>query len=228
MTPTRQPEEIVDLAHPFGVALGEVVVHRHHVHAAPGERVEIDRQRRHQRLAFAGLHFGNASLVQDHAADELHVEVPLTERALGRLRGRWQMPRPECHRGSRRPPTCCLNASVRARRASSESSLKVALQRVDRRNPRKIGLDPPLVRRTEQLAGNSADHAVSPSRPRRCCCRTLPNPTGRNATAGDGFRRNSACLQASMAVECGKCRTFRSSFMQTAAACGWIGQFVER
>jgi hypothetical protein len=65
---------------------------------------------------------------------------------------------------------------------------------------------------------------MSPSRPRRCCCHTLPNPTGRNATAEDGFRRNSGYLPASMAVECGKCRPFRSSFMQTAAACGRIGQ----
>ena len=81
----REAEEIVDLAHPFGVALGEVVVDRHHVHAAAGERVEIDRQRRDQRLAFAGLHLGDAALVQDHAADELHVEMALPERALGGL-----------------------------------------------------------------------------------------------------------------------------------------------
>src|SRR5262249_56550182 len=47
---------------------------------------------------------------------------------------------------------------------------------------------------TEQLAGNGADQAVSPSRPRRCCCRTLSNPTGRNAAAEDDFCRNSARL----------------------------------
>ena len=85
MTPVFKPEEAVDLAHPFGVALGEVVVDGDHVHAAAGERVEIDRERRDQRLALAGLHLGDAALVQDHAADELHVEVPLADRALGRL-----------------------------------------------------------------------------------------------------------------------------------------------
>ena len=28
-----QPQELVHLAHPLGVAAGQVVVHRHHVHA---------------------------------------------------------------------------------------------------------------------------------------------------------------------------------------------------
>ena len=85
MTPIGQAEEAVDLAHPFGVALGEVVVDGHDVHAAAGQRVEVDGERRDQRLAFAGLHLGDLALVQDHAADELHVEVALAERALGRL-----------------------------------------------------------------------------------------------------------------------------------------------
>ena len=80
-----QPEELVDLAHPFGVALGEIVVDGDDMDAAAGERVEIDRQRRDQRLAFAGLHLGDLAFVQDHAADQLHVEMALAERALGRL-----------------------------------------------------------------------------------------------------------------------------------------------
>ena len=81
----RQPEEFVDLAHPFGVALGQVIVDGDDVDAAAGERVEIDRQRRDQRLAFAGLHLGNLAVVQHHAADHLHVEMALAERALGGL-----------------------------------------------------------------------------------------------------------------------------------------------
>ena len=83
MTPTVEPEEAVDLAHPFGVALGEIVVDGDDMHAAAGERIEIDRQRRDQRLAFAGLHLGDPAFVQDHAADQLHVEMALAERALG-------------------------------------------------------------------------------------------------------------------------------------------------
>ena len=83
--PHRQPEELVDLPHPLGVAFRQIIVHRHHVNAVPGQRVQIARQRRHQRLAFAGLHFGNLALVQHHAADQLHVKVPHVHRAPSRL-----------------------------------------------------------------------------------------------------------------------------------------------
>ena len=55
-----QAEEPVDLPHPFGVAAGEVVVDRDDVDALAGERVEIDGQGGDQRLAFAGLHLGDA------------------------------------------------------------------------------------------------------------------------------------------------------------------------
>ena len=54
----RQPQKLVDLAHPLGIALGQVVVHRDHVHAVPRQRIQIAGQRGHQRFAFAGLHFG--------------------------------------------------------------------------------------------------------------------------------------------------------------------------
>ena len=87
-----EPEEFVDLPHPFGVALGEIVVDGDDVNAAAGERVEIDRKGGDQGLAFAGLHFRDAALVQHHAADELNVEVALAERALAGL----------AHRGERR------------------------------------------------------------------------------------------------------------------------------
>ena len=80
-----EAEEIVDLPHPFGVALGQIVVDCDDVHAAAGERIEIDGKRRDQRLAFAGLHLGDLAFVQDHAADQLHVEMALAERALGGL-----------------------------------------------------------------------------------------------------------------------------------------------
>ena len=35
----RQAEKAVELAHPFGVALGQVVVNGNHVHAAPTQRI---------------------------------------------------------------------------------------------------------------------------------------------------------------------------------------------
>ena len=98
-----QAEELVDLAHPFGVALGEIVVDGDDMDARAGERVEIDGERGDQRLAFAGLHLGDRALVQDHAADELHVEMALAERALGRPRARSRKPGPEGRRATCRP-----------------------------------------------------------------------------------------------------------------------------
>jgi hypothetical protein len=70
-----QPETVVDRAHPLGVAAGEVVVDGDEMHALAGQRVEDHREGRGQRLALAGLHLGDVAAVQDHATDELHVEV---------------------------------------------------------------------------------------------------------------------------------------------------------
>ena len=53
--------------------------------ALAGQRVEIDRQGRDQGLAFAGLHLGDHAAMQHDAAHQLHVEMALAERALGRL-----------------------------------------------------------------------------------------------------------------------------------------------
>src|SRR4051794_36587485 len=74
-------ERVVDRRHPVGVAAGEVVVDRDHVHARAGQRVEDDGERRGERLALAGLHLGDVAAVQHHAADELHVEVAHAHRA---------------------------------------------------------------------------------------------------------------------------------------------------
>ena len=78
-------EEAVDLPHPLGVAAGEIVVDGDDVHALALERVEIDRQRRHQRLALAGLHLGDLAAVERDAADQLHVIVALAQRSDRRL-----------------------------------------------------------------------------------------------------------------------------------------------
>ena len=71
-----QAEELVKPAHPFRVAFGQVVVDGDDVDAFAFERIQICRQRRDQRFSFTGLHFGDPALVQNDAADELHVEVP--------------------------------------------------------------------------------------------------------------------------------------------------------
>ena len=55
------------------------------MHALARHGVQINRQRRHQGLALAGLHFGNFTLVQHQAAHQLDVEMALAEGPLRRL-----------------------------------------------------------------------------------------------------------------------------------------------
>ena len=69
-----EAEKFVNRAHPFRVARRQVIVHRHHMDAAAGQRIEINRHGGHERFAFAGGHFGDLPRVQRHAANELDVE----------------------------------------------------------------------------------------------------------------------------------------------------------
>ena len=66
-----EAEEAVDLAHPLGVALGEIVVDGDDVDAAAGEGVQVAGKRGDEGLAFAGLHLGDFAGVEDDAADKL-------------------------------------------------------------------------------------------------------------------------------------------------------------
>ena len=59
----------------------------------PVSAVQVDRQRRHQRLAFAGAHLGDLAVVQHHAADQLDVEVAHLQRPLAAPRARRRRPR---------------------------------------------------------------------------------------------------------------------------------------
>ena len=76
-------EEIVDLAHPDGVAAREVVVDGHDVHALSFEGVEVDRERGDEGLTLSGAHLGDVAAVERKASDELDVIVALAERAAG-------------------------------------------------------------------------------------------------------------------------------------------------
>ena len=76
-----EAEEAVDFAHPFGVALGEVVVDGDDVDAVAGEGVEIAGEGGDEGLAFAGLHLGDFALVEDHAANHLDIEVAHADNA---------------------------------------------------------------------------------------------------------------------------------------------------
>ena len=81
----RHAEGAVDAAHELGLVRREVVVDRDDVHALAGDRVEVRREGRGQRLALTGLHLGDVAEVQRGAAHDLHVVGALAERALGGL-----------------------------------------------------------------------------------------------------------------------------------------------
>ena len=126
----------------------------------PADGVEIDRQRRDQRLAFAGLHLGDLAFVQDHAADQLHVEMALAERALGRLahggEGRHQDVVERLAFGDLRLEGVGARAQLVVRQLC-----EFRLQRVDGVDPGLIAPDAPFVRGAEQLAGETTDHRIS-------------------------------------------------------------------
>ncbi len=74
-----------DLAHPFAVAFGEVIVDRDNVNTVSGQRIQIGRKRRDEGFAFARLHLGDIALVQKISADQLHIEPAQSKCALGGL-----------------------------------------------------------------------------------------------------------------------------------------------
>ena len=78
----REAEIVVEVPHPLRVAAGEVRVHRDEMRALAGQRVQIERQRRDERLAFARRHLGDLAEVQLDAAHELHVVVHHVPRQL--------------------------------------------------------------------------------------------------------------------------------------------------
>jgi hypothetical protein len=80
-----EAEKTMQSPHPLGVAIGQVVVDRDHVDAVAGKRIQVGGQRCHQRLALTGPHLGDLAIVQDHAADQLNIEVTHAERALAGL-----------------------------------------------------------------------------------------------------------------------------------------------
>ena len=137
--------------------MGEIVVDRDHVHALAGERVQVDRKRCHQGLAFAGLHLGDVTLVQHHAADQLDVEVPLAEGPLGRLADRGEGRDQEVVQGLALFKLLLELGGPGAQRIIGELH-KLRFERIDGVDPWLVGLDASVVGGTEKLACERTDH----------------------------------------------------------------------
>ena len=153
----RHAEEAVDLAHPLGVAAGQVVVDRDDVDALAFERVEIGGERRDERLALARLHLGDLALVEDGAADQLDVEVPHVQHAAagfaddGERLGQQVVERLAL--GDAR-----LNSAVLARSCSSDSDCDRGLERVDDADERTQTLEIAFVLGADDLGEECLEH----------------------------------------------------------------------
>ncbi len=155
-----QPQETIDLPHPFAVAGRQIIVDGYDMDALALQRVEIGRQSRHQGLALTGPHFGDFATMQHDPADHLHIIMTLAQRPPGSF----------AHRGER------LGQQIVQRLASGQSfpefhrlrgQIRIG-QRLDRRFVRRDLVDDPtqrldvtLVGRSENGLGECAEHANS-------------------------------------------------------------------
>ena len=80
-----EAHEAENLAHPLAAVLGQVVVDGDDVDALARQGVEVGGEGGHQGFALAGLHLGDAPLVEHHAAHQLHPEGPLAQHPAGGL-----------------------------------------------------------------------------------------------------------------------------------------------
>ena len=153
-----EAQQPVDGAHPAGVAAGQIVVDRHHVHALAFQGVQIGGQGRDQRLALAGLHLGDAALVEHHAADQLHVEMALAQGPLGGLAHHGERLDQQVVQGLAGRQTLPELVGLGAQGLIVEGGGR-RFERVDPVDRLAQGLDQPVVRRTEQPASKDAEHA---------------------------------------------------------------------
>ena len=77
----RQAHKAVNLAHPFAVAAGKIIVDRNDVNAVARKRVKISGQGCNKGFALARFHLGNSALMQNDAADNLNGEMLQAEHA---------------------------------------------------------------------------------------------------------------------------------------------------
>ena len=152
-----QAKKRVDLAHPRRIAAGEIIIDRDDVDALARKRIEIAGERGDQCLAFAGAHLGDAALVQDHAADQLNIKVPLPKRALGGLAYGGEGWREQIVEGFARgqfgAEPRCASAQVFIRKFRD-----LRLKGVDRGDFRDISLETAVVGGAKQPARERTEH----------------------------------------------------------------------
>ncbi len=66
----------------FGITLRQIVIDGNNVHAFAAQRVQVSGQGRGQGFTFTGAHLCDATFVEHHAANQLHIKVTHTEDTL--------------------------------------------------------------------------------------------------------------------------------------------------
>ena len=155
--PGRKAEEMINASHPFGVAAGEIIVDGDDMDALARERVEIGGERRDKGLAFAGAHLGDRALMQNHPANELNIEMPLAEDAARRFPYR-------CESRHEQLVKALAGGEFLPEHQGSPRKFGIGelqhfgLERVDSRDFRPVSLEPAIVRRSENLFREGAQH----------------------------------------------------------------------
>ena len=136
------------------------------MHAFAGQGVEIAGQGGDQRLAFACFHFGDIALVQHHAAHQLHVEMALSQGALGRLAHHRKGFRQQVVQG-----LALLLPGAEGGRHGRQFAIrhgrKAAFQGIDLGNGAPKGFDLALIGGAEKRSGERTQHEILYIRPER-------------------------------------------------------------
>ena len=72
--PNRQSQVGKQMPHELRIAPGQIIIDRYQMCRSARKCIQIERERRHQRLTLTGLHFGDFTLMQHDAADQLHIK----------------------------------------------------------------------------------------------------------------------------------------------------------
>ena len=70
-----ETQKFVYLSHPFAVSFRQIIIDGNNVDALSFQRIQIDRCRSNQRLAFTGTHLSDVTAVQNNTANQLGIEV---------------------------------------------------------------------------------------------------------------------------------------------------------
>ena len=150
-------EKVINLSHPLRVAPGKVIIDGHNMDTTARQSIQINRERRDKRFAFSRFHFCNAALMQHHAADQLNIEMALTQRTPCSF--------PHGRKGWHKQIIQCFTRSdLGFEHFGTGQQLRVAqclyfrFKRVDGFDLGSIAFDPAVVGRTEYFLGNGAEH----------------------------------------------------------------------